>query len=253
MGYCVVGLECRRSERVACELSVDHNQLFLNQMIQASTLAFLRKLKSNNNKPWFDANRALYDAAKADFIQFTALLLEGISKFDKEIAMAGLDAKKCISRINRDIRFSKNKDPYKSNFFALINKGGKKSVSAGYYFQLEPGNNSFVGGGVYMPMPPELHAFRQEIDYNFNEWQSIVEGKTFKKHFPGGVQAPEILSRPPKGYDLSNPAIEYLKMKGFYTFNPCSDKDLQSPTCIKKILDDYKTTLPMIEFLNRAI
>jgi len=222
-------------------------------MIQASTLSFLRKLKSNNNKPWFDANRGLYDAAKADFLQFTSKLLAGISAIDMDIASAGLDPKKCISRINRDVRFSKNKDPYKSNFFALINKGGKKSNCAAYYFQLEPGNNSFVGGGAYMPMPPDLHAFRQEIDYNFDEWKSIVEGKLFKKTFPEGVQAPDVLSRPPKGYDENNPALAYLKMKGFYTFNSYSDKDLQSPACIKKMLADYKISSPLIQFLNRAI
>jgi len=222
-------------------------------MIQPSTLSFLKKLKANNNKPWFDANRALYESAKADFLQFTSKLLAGISAIDKDIASAGLDPKKCISRINRDVRFSKNKDPYKSNFFALINKGGKKSNCAAYYFQLEAGNNSFVGGGVYMPMPPDLYAFRQEIDYNFAEWKSIVEGKSFKKTFPEGVKAPDVLSRPPKGYDENNPALAYLKMKGFYTFNSYSDKDLQSPACIKKMLADYKISLPLIQFLNRAI
>lgn len=222
-------------------------------MIQPSTLSFLKKLKANNNKPWFDVNRPLYESAKADFLQFTAKLLEGISKFDKEIATAGLDPKKCISRINRDVRFSKNKDPYKSNFFALINKGGKKSNFASYYFQMEPGNNSFVGGGAYMPMPLDLHAFRQEIDYNFDEWKSIVEEHSFKKIFPDGIQSPETLSRPPKGYDDQNPALEYLKMKGYYTFKSYSDKDLQSKDCIKKMLADYKAAMPLIQFLNRSL
>ena len=222
-------------------------------MIQSATLTFLKKLKSNNNKPWFDANRSMYESAKADFLQFTTSLIDGIEKFDKDIAAAGIEPKKCISRINRDLRFSKNKEPYKTNFFALISKGGKKSNAAAYYFQLEPGNNSFVGGGVYMPMPPDLHNFRQEIDYNFDEWKSVVESKPFKKIFPDGVQAPEKLSRPPKGYDENNPALEYLKMKGYYTFNSYSDKDLQTEACIKKMLGDYKAAMPLIHFLNKAI
>ena len=222
-------------------------------MIQPSTLSFLKKLKANNNKPWFDANRTLYESAKADFLQFTLQLLDGISTFDKEIAIAGLDPKKCISRINRDVRFSKNKDPYKSNFFSLINKGGKKSNFASYYFQMEPGNNSFVGGGVYMPMAPDLNAFRQEIDYDFDEWKSIVEERSFKKIFPDGIQSPETLSRPPKGYDDQNPALAYLKMKGYYTFKSYTDKDLQSKDCIKKMLADYKAAMPLIHFLNKAL
>lgn len=222
-------------------------------MIEAKTFAFLKQLKLNNNKPWFDENRPAYELAKQNFIQFTKEVLDGLAKFDGNIALANLDPKKCISRINRDVRFSKNKDPYKTNFFALINQGGKKANTAGYYLQLEPGNESFAGGGVYMPMPPDLQKFRQEIDYGFEEWTSIVESKKFKKTFPAGVQSPETLLRVPKGYEEGNPAMEYLKMKGYYTFNSYTDKDLQSPDCIKKILNDYETTLPMINFLNRAL
>jgi uncharacterized protein (TIGR02453 family) len=221
-------------------------------MIQAATLKFLKDLKKNNVKEWFDDNRKAYENAKDDFIEFTQQLINGVSKFDNAILQAQLDPKKCITRLNRDVRFSKDKSPYKTNFFAMINQGGKKSNLACYYLQLQPGN-SFTGGGVYMPMPPELQKFRQEIDYNFKEWINIVESKSFKKVFTKGIQSPETLSRPPKGFEETNPAIEYLKMKGFFTTNQLTDEILQSKTCIKTILQNFETAKPAIDFLNRAL
>jgi uncharacterized protein (TIGR02453 family) len=222
-------------------------------MLDRSTFTFLKKLKDNNNKQWFDLNRPAYELARQNFIDFTNEIIEGIEKFDFSIAEVSLDAKKCISRINRDIRFSKNKTPYKTNFFALISAGGKKSTMAAYYLQIEPGNNSFVGGGVYMPLPPDLYKFRQEIDYGFDEWKAIVQSKKFKQLFPAGVQSPEMLKRIPKGYEESNPAIDYLKMKGYYTYSGYKDMDLQSNAGLISILNDYKATKPLIDFLNRAL
>ena len=222
-------------------------------MLDRSTFSFLKKLKENNNKQWFDLNRTAYELAKNNFIDFTHEVIKGIEKFDSSIADASLDAKKCISRINRDIRFSKNKTPYKTNFFALISAGGKKSPMAAYYLQIEPGNNSFAGGGVYMPLPPDLYKFRQEIDYGFDEWKAIVQSKKFKQLFPAGVQSPEMLKRIPKGYEESNPAIDYLKMKGYYTYSGYKDMDLQSNAGLISILNDYKATKPLIDFLNRAL
>lgn len=221
-------------------------------MIQTTTLQFLKELKENNHKDWFDSNRKAYEFAKKDFIEFTESLIQGLGKFDKSIAEANLEAKSCISRLNRDIRFSKDKSPYKTNFFAMINRGGKKSNHACYYVQIQPGN-VFMGGGVYMPMPPDLQKFRQEIDYNFQEWKGIITKDSFKKQFPKGVESPETLSRPPKGYEESNPAIEYLKMKGFYTWKPFSDAEIQSPSAVEGILESFETVMPMIDFLNRGL
>ncbi len=132
-------------------------------MFQPSTISFLKSLKKNNNKIWFDKNREKYDAAKDDFEHFVQSLLQKMIAFDPD--MKELEAKKCMFRINRDIRFSKDKTPYKINIAASFNKGGKKSINAGYYFHLQPGGNSFVGGGLWMPNVPELKKLRQEIDY----------------------------------------------------------------------------------------
>lgn len=221
-------------------------------MIQTSTLKFLKDLKKNNTKEWFDKNRTVYESAKENFIDFTRYLIEGTGKFDKGVAGANLQAKNCITRLNRDVRFSKDKSPYKTNLFLMINEGGKKSNKACYYLQLQPAN-TFAGGGVYMPMPPELSKFRQEIDYNFVDWEKIVSAKSFMKIFEKGVQAPETLSRPPKGYDEDNPAIEYIKMKGFFTLQAFTDEEAQTKMFFKQVLKNFETVKPMIDFLNRAL
>lgn len=221
-------------------------------MIQASTLKFLKDLKKNNAKEWMDDNRSSYEFAKQDYLEFTQALLNGISKFDAAIEESNLQPKNCINRLNRDIRFSKDKTPYKTNFFTMVSKNGKKSNDAAYYFQLEPGQ-SFAGGGVYMPMPPELYKFRQEIDYNFEEFTKIVGNKSFKKLFTTGVQSPDNLVRVPKGFEEDSPAITYLKMKGFYAVSNITEEVLQSKNAVKTVLQHFETIKPMCDFLNRAL
>jgi uncharacterized protein (TIGR02453 family) len=220
------------------------------KMLQAASVKFLKELKKNNNKPWFDSNRKKYEEAKADYLDFVEQLLATAAKFDDSIG--NLKAKECIFRINRDVRFSKDKSPYKSNMGASLNKGGKKINTAGYYFHFEPGQ-SFAGGGFYMPEPADLAKLRQEIDYSFDEWKKIVNSKSFIKNFPEGVQGIDKLVRPPKGYDESNPAIEYLKMKGFIVSRPIADDDLTNKNLIKEITKTFEAMKPMIDFLNRAI
>jgi uncharacterized protein (TIGR02453 family) len=147
-------------------------------MIEPQTLRFLSQLKKNNNKPWFDSHRVAYEAARIDFGNFIQLLIDALQKQDPSIT--GLTARDCLFRINRDIRFSNDKTPYKSNFGASIKRGGRKSGFAGYYFHLEPGA-SFVGGGLWMPDAPKLKMMRQEIDYNWEEFSGIIGNKGFKK------------------------------------------------------------------------
>ncbi len=218
-------------------------------MLQQSTLKFIKDLKKNNNKPWFDANRKKYEGAKADFVGFVENLIAAISKFDP--AVSSLKAKECIFRINRDIRFSKDKSPYKTNMGTYINPGGKKVNTPGYYFHCEPGQN-FAAGGLYIPEAAVLAKVRQEIDYNFDEWKSIISNKTFKKYFPK-VDGIEVLSRPPKGYSDDNPAIEFLKMKSFIVSRPLTDAQLTDKNLIKEVSKTFETMKPMIDFLNNAM
>ena len=141
-------------------------------MLQKSTVQFLRDLKKNNSKEWFDTNRKKYESAKNDYEALVGDVIKQLSKTDESIAH--LEPKQCVFRINRDVRFSKDKSPYKTNMGMYFSKGGKKSFYAGYYFHLQPGG-SFVAGGLWMPMPPELKKVRQEIDYNWEEFKKIVE------------------------------------------------------------------------------
>ena len=219
-------------------------------MLQTPTFKFLKDLSKNNNKIWFEEHRAQFESAKNDFSLFTEALIKTIAKFDNAIGL--LKVKDCIFRINRDVRFSANKTPYKNNLAAAFSKGGKKAVEAGYYFQFEPGK-SFVAGGFYNPMPPELAKIRQEIDYNFDEWSRIVIARKFKSQFADGVQPTGMLVRPPKGYDENNPALSFLKMKGFIVVRKFTDEELQDKNAVKKIAASFEAMKPMIDFLNRAV
>ena len=219
-------------------------------MLQSSTIKFLKDLKKNNNKPWFDANRKQYEAAKADFALFIQSVIDGLGK--KDTSVAHLTAKDCMFRINRDVRFSKDKSPYKTNLSAFINAGGKKSNLAGYYFHLEPGG-VFAGGGMYMPMPPELAKIRQEIDYNLADFKKILSSKKFKTAY-GDLDrdAEYTLSRVPKGYEPTNPAADYLKLKSYVATYKISDASLTSKTLVKKVIQGFEALQPLIVFLNEA-
>lgn len=220
-------------------------------MLQPATVRFLKDLKKNNNKEWFEKNRKQYEAAKEDFAQLVQTVIDKFAKKDEDIAH--LKAKDCTFRINRDVRFSKDKSPYKTNMGASINKGGKKIMSAGYYFHLEPGN-SFVGGGLYTPMPEDLKKVRQEIDYSFDEFKGIVGSKKFKAMYGDLNRSAEFtLSRPPKGYDINNPAVDYLKLKSFIAMTPVSDTELTDKNLARKITDAFEALLPMVKFMHRAM
>lgn len=217
-------------------------------MLAQSTLQFLKQLKQNNNKEWMDANRKKYETAKQDFENFIGALLEGLG--ESEPAFQDYTPKQCIFRINRDIRFSEDKSPYKSNFGAHFTKGGKKSPFGGYYFHLEPGS-SFIGGGVWMPPSDLLKKVRQEIDYGYDEFKKIINNKEFKKLYPkiDGEQ----LKKAPQGYEPDNPAIEHLKLKSFTVGHHVADKNMTEKTLVKETLKSFKTMKPFIDFLNRAI
>jgi uncharacterized protein (TIGR02453 family) len=218
-------------------------------MLQSSTIQFLKALKKNNNKEWFDKNRKIYEQAKADYLNFVTIMLNEIQGFDT--SLMELQPKQCIFRLNRDVRFSKNKDPYKTNFGASFSKGAKKVQSAGYYFHLEPGEN-FVGGGLWMPMAPDLNKVRQEIDYCFKEFSSILKKPAFKSTY-GDMDNSMKLVRPPKGFDIDNPALEYLKLKSFVVTRSIKDTELTDNQLVKNVVKDFKTIAPLVHFLNRAI
>lgn len=221
-------------------------------MLEPQTLKFITQLKKNNNKPWFDAHRAQYEAARIDFTNFIQLVIDDLQKSDTTIT--GLTGKECMFRINRDIRFSNDKTPYKAHFGASIKRGGKKSAFAGYYFHLEPGGLSFIGGGMWMPEAPTLKTVRQEIDYNWEEFKSIISANEFKSIFNDIYKgSDQSLSTVPKGYEKENPAIDYLKLKSFIAETKVEDKELTKSTLHKKTVTAFKALQPMLNFINRTI
>jgi uncharacterized protein (TIGR02453 family) len=218
--------------------------------ISKNTLSYLLQLKQHNNKVWFDDNRSSYVEAKTDIINFVDGLLPQLRKFDEQLEPE-LSADKCVFRIFRDVRFSANKTPYKSNMGAAINPGGKKAAVPGYYVHIEPGN-SFVAGGSYLPQAADLAKYRQEIDYNFDEFNAILQNKTFKKFF-GNLDPEHKLARPPKGYTADNPAIDYLKLKSFIAFRNFTDKEVTSPDFDKQVVATCNAMFPLMHFLRRSL
>lgn len=219
-------------------------------MLQPATLTFLRQLKRHNEKTWFDAHKEQYLAAKADFDAFVGQIIHAFGETDPDIG--NLQVKDCIFRIYKDVRFSKDKTPYKTHFAAGFNRGGKKVHYPGYYFHAEPGGYTYCGGGIWHPATPELKQIRQEIDYNYDEFLSIVRDKKFTRLF-GTLEEDDKLVRPPQGYEEDNPAIEYLKMRNYITGVGFTDEDLTSKTLVKKVTHAFTVMKPFIDFLGRAL
>jgi len=220
-------------------------------MLQTATVKFLKDLTKNNNRDWFEENRNSFEAAKKDFESFIEIVLKKYSPRDEDITT--LKAKECLFRINRDVRFAKDKSPYKNNMGASISRGGKKSLFAGYYFHCQPGK-SFAGGGVWMPEAQETKKIRQEVDYCLGEFKSILGSKKFKSVY-GELERSEeyALVNIPKGYEKDNPAAEYLKLKSWIAMRPLTDVELTSKALEKIVLEAFDTLRPLVKFLNRAI
>ncbi len=215
--------------------------------IKKSTLEFLNGLKFNNNRDWFQNNQVSYKDAKNNIEIFVQELINGIILFDPEIK--GLEVKNCLFRINRDIRFSNDKSPYKTNFGAFIVKGGKKNGDkfAGYYFHVEPGG-SMIAGGAYVPPSPWLSAIREKISDESEEFIAILNNKSFRKYF--GTIEGEKLKTAPKGYPSDHPQIELLKQKSFLALNNVPDEKVLSPDYFEFVVEGFRAMKPLNDFLN---
>lgn len=220
--------------------------------ITQNTFKFLKDLKQNNDRDWFLANKPRFEEAKKEFEDFIDQLIGAITKFDNSIAHHS--AKDCIFRIYRDVRFSKDKSPYKTHFGAHISSAAKKSEihsRAGYYVHIEPGGSSMLAGGAYLPQGPWIKAIRQEISYNANDLKKIINGSAFMEYF--GEMEGEKLKRAPKGYEPDHPEIELLKYKSFLAVNKCTDQQTTSKNFLAHCAHTFKVLYPFDQFLNRAI
>jgi uncharacterized protein (TIGR02453 family) len=219
-------------------------------MIQSRTFEFLNFLAANNNRDWFLQNKATYDDARLNVFNFASEILAGISKFDPEIP-SSLSPKDCVNRIYRDIRFSKDKTPYKNNFGIGISPSGKKFSGPGYYLHIHP-TDSFIGGGCWLPNSALLKSIRQEIDYNGLDFRKLIENPSFV-NFYGSLDSEYKLKTCPKTYEIDNPEIEFLKYKSFTFSHKLSQEDLMSPKAAEFIIDGFSKLYPFIIFLRQAI
>jgi len=217
-------------------------------MIHPNVLEFLKELSQNNSKEWFDENRKRYQEVRTNFYHFISILIHELSKMDPAIGMP--EPKNCIFRINRDIRFSPDKRPYKTNFGAYIAKGGRKSFNPGYYLHIEPGA-CFTAGGMYMPPAKSLKAIREEIFYDPSLFRDIIEDPEFKSIYPE-ING-ERLKTAPQGYPKDHPDIDLLRPKSYTVSHHIADELVTSPGFLDEIMRHYLILKPLNNFLNRAL
>lgn len=217
-------------------------------MLLPSTFSFLSLLHENNNREWFEANRALYETAHRDFEAFVEKLRAAMLPLIPELETQ--TAKSLLFRIYRDVRFSKDKTPYKTHFSAYFSRAGKKAVDAGYYLHLTPGG-SHLSVGMWEPQKEVLKAVRQEIDYSFEELQAIIGKASFRKTF--GEMKGDLLRNTPPGYAADNPAAEVLKHKSFLFSHPLADDFFTQKSAVEKLRKLAEEAKPFVAFLNRSM
>ncbi len=217
------------------------------EKINRSTLEFLKAIKDNNNRDWYLKNKPYYQEARDNFEHFVQGLIDKLIEI--EPIMKGLEAKTCMYRFNRDIRFSNDKSPYKSHFGAFIVRGGKKNGDkfAGYYFHIEPGK-SIIAGGAYMPPAPWLSAIREKIDDEPERLLKIINSEDFKQYF-GQIEG-EKLKTAPKGYPSNHPYIDLLRFKSYLAFNEIKDDFVLSDKLFNYVSNAFKAMKPLNDFLN---
>jgi len=218
-------------------------------MISKNLFLFLRELKQNNHKEWFHEHKPVYQTLRKQFEQLIAQTILAIAQFDESVKT--IEPKQCIFRINRDIRFSKDKSPYKNNFGAFIAPGGRNSGLAGYYIHLEP-DNCLLAGGIYMPPPDRLKAVRTEIFENTEEFKKIIHHKNFKKHF-GKIISDKMLKTAPKGFPKDFNDIDLLKYKHYTVIKKVPEDMVTSDKFTAEVSQTFKALYPFNRFINDGI
>ncbi len=218
--------------------------------IYPETLDFLKNLAENNNREWFQLHKPEHDKARENVIEFAAEIIKALHHVDP-LVNVDLDPKRCVQRIYRDIRFRKDKTPYKNNFGVSVPTSGPKNGGVEYYFQIQPGK-SFIAGGYWMPETDHLKAIRQEIDYNAHALKSIIDNAEFKKLF-GDFRKQEQLKTVPREYSADNENIELLKLKNFIVWHQVKDNELTKPNVIEYLASIGARIYPLNSFLRNAI
>ena len=220
-------------------------------MLSKDTLQFLEDLKANNNRDWFLENKKRYEAFKKDLHQLIGDLLDAMKPLDPSLEM--LEVKNCTFRINRDIRFSKDKSPYKSHVGIWISSGAKGMNRSGYYIQIEKGA-SFIAGGLYCPEPEDLKKIRKEIAYFHDDLDAILNEKEFKKEFVDfDRNEKNTLKNPPRGYEKDHPAIDLLKLKSFESTQRIDISAVTKKDFVATVSKKLIALKPLNDFINRAL
>lgn len=214
---------------------------------------FLAELSENNNRAWFVMNKPRYDILRAEFLELVTRLIADISKFDP--AVAECNPKKALFRINRDMRFSHDKSPYKTTFSAGITASGLKRPNQGggpaYYFHIDANGTLLIAGGEYMPPPDRLRVIRQNIIADAAGFGKVLKNRKIKEGF-GGLQEEGKLTRPPKGFDVDAPHIEYIKLKSFIVWKETSLKKKIPADLEKELVAGFKDAYPLITWLRQV-
>lgn len=221
-------------------------------MLQKDTLVFFKELKDNNHKEWFDLNRKRYELAKNDYHALVSKFISTMQEYDPRLAH--LEVKDCTFRINRDIRFSKDKTPYKTHLAILLSPEGKKMNGAGYYIHLDAHEGCFLAGGIYMPPPDFVKKMRAEISGFYEELDAILDNPQFKKVFKGWDMDKKLtLARAPKGYEENHPALTHLKLKSYTVTHHLPQSILSDPDGVKTISNYLQLLKPLLDFINRGL
>ncbi|MCD0464507.1 DUF2461 domain-containing protein [Flavobacterium sp. ENC] len=214
--------------------------------IPKSSLDFLQQLKTNNNKPWFEANKTKYLNELNHIETFAGALLEELSKTDVLETASG---KKSVYRIYRDIRFSKDKTPFKTFWGGSFTRATKER-RGGYYFHLEEGN-SFFAGGFWGPGAADLKRIRSEFAHNAEPMQKILQSKSFIETF--GTLQGEQLKTAPKGFDINHEAIDLLRYKQFLIIRRFTDKEVLSPLFLEQALETCLNMRPFFDYMSEIL
>jgi uncharacterized protein (TIGR02453 family) len=208
---------------------------------------FFEQLEKNNNKEWFEANRKTYEnEVKAPFKKFVTHIINELAKDQPDLLR---DASKCIFRINRDIRFSKDKSPYKNNVAAVFNRSGTKDMRPGYYLHIGA-KELFIGGGMYMLDKEQIEKVRQEIYYNADEFKKIISEKSFKSLYTVEGEKNKVLTPDYKEFAKEQPLIAN---KQFYFHGNLTREDILSKDLDKRVLKYFRAGAAFNDFLMRAI
>lgn len=213
-------------------------------------LLFLRDLSANNNKEWFSANKDRYLRVLADWNLFCEQLIREMGAWDEDLAQ--LTVKDCTWRIYRDTRFSKDKTPYKTHFGVFLAPGGKKSMHAGYYFQVgyDTWGNNMLASGNYCYDPKALQILREDISDNWEEFRDEVVGVADPCF---GLMRDDMLKRVPKPYAEDAPYADYMRMKSFGLVTEVDDAFILAPNLVQRVAALFRTTKPLVDYVNRAV